>query len=179
MQKAFPEYKLTSFEANKQETTNKAAPVLKTAASCGEGQVSTMDYVSDLFVVLKHNMSAVIEYSKTRYHHNEIKRLTTSGERNAITIALAMNADGVRIINLQKRSLWPLRFSALNLSPILRCKFVNIVLAKFWLGRGETNWEIFWQIKENFCKTSTIEWNNCFWQVNFEIKLLVIDCVHH
>ena len=176
MQKAFPEYKLPSFKSIKQETTNKVAPILKTAASCGEGEVLTMDYVSDLLADLKNNMSAIIEYSNTRNPHKDIKIAPTFGESNVITIALAMNADGVRIINSQKRSLWPLWFSVHNLPPILRCKFVNIVLAKLWLGRGKHNWEIFFgQIKERFCQTSTFDWNNCSWQVNFEIKLLVVD----
>ena len=114
------------------------------AASFGEGQVLTLNYLSDLLAVLKHNLSAIIEYSNTRYHLKDIKTSPTSGESNVITIALAMNADGVRILNFQKRSLWPLWFSVLNLPPILHRKFVNIILAKLWNRRGEPNWETFW-----------------------------------
>ena len=62
-----------------------------------------------------------------------------------MTISLTMNSDGVRIVNSKKRSLWLPLLSVLNLPPILRCKFVNIVVAKLWLGQGKPDWEIFFR----------------------------------
>ena len=87
-----------------------------------------------------------------------------------------MNSDGVRIINSKKRSLWPLWLGILNLTPVLRCMFANINLAKLWLGRGKPDWNVFFsQIKESLQSESSIEWKGTFWEVNFVTKLLVAD----
>ena len=176
MKTAFPENKIPSFKSLKRDASRNVVSILKTSTSCGEGECISLDFVQDLLVVLKTNFPAISEYSSSRSPLKDVSVPQTFGSNNIMTISLTMNSDGVRIVNSKKRSLWPLWLSVLNLPPILRCKFVNIVLAKLWLGQGKPDWEIFFsEIKDRLSKDVSIEYNGISWNVVFEVKLLVAD----
>ena len=143
---------------------------------CGFGECATLDFLPDLCYVIKNNIAAISDYCATRDPRKDVVIPPTFGERNVMTISLAMNSDGVRIVNSKNRSLWPLWFSILNLPPILRCKFANIVLANLWFGRGKPNWKIFFdQVKEELDESVSIEYNNVMWTLKFDTKFLVAD----
>ena len=118
-------------------------------ANCGEGESSSLNFSSDLFHIIEINIKAITEYSLSRDAKIDIVIPPTLNAYNVMTISLAMNSDGVPMINSRKKTLRPLWLSVLNLPPTLRCMFVNIVLAKLWFGRGKTDWKVFAdQLKE-------------------------------
>ena len=145
-------------------------------SNCAEGECSSLVFSSDLFHIIKSNINAITEYSLSRDAQKDIAIPPTFNANNIMTISLAMNSDGVRMINSRKKSLWPLWLSVLNLPPTLRCMFVNIVLAKLWFGRGKPDWKIFFdQIKEGLDRRPAIEINGVSWTLMFEVKILVAD----
>ena len=176
MRTAFPESYVPSLKSMKRKADETVKLALKTTLSCGEGELITLDFKSDILLVLKRNLNSIYEYNSSRCPLKDVNIPAFFDSSNKITVSLSMNSDGVRIINSKKRSLWPLWLGILNLPPVLQCKFANIILAKLWLGRGKPDWNVFFsQIKETLQSESSIEWNGTLWEVNFVIKLLMSD----
>ena len=176
MKTAFPENKIPCFKSIKGKHLKRLSMVSEGIEVCGFGECATLDFLPDLCYVIKNNIAAISDYCATSDPRKDVVIPPTFGERNVMTISLAMNSDGVRIVNSKNRSLWPLWFSILNLPPILRCKFAYIVLAKLWFGRGKPNWQIsFDQVKEELDESVSIEYNNIMWTLKFDTKFLVAD----
>ena len=152
---AFPVPPQKSMKRKADETVKLA---LKTTPSCGEGVLITIDFKSDNLLVLKRNLNSIYEYNSSRSPLKYLNIPPFFDSSNKITVSMSMNSDGVRIIYSKKHSLWPLWLGILNLPPVLRCKFANIIFAKLWLGRGQPEWNVFFsQIKENEQSESSIE----------------------
>ena len=143
MRTAFPENYIPSLKSTKQRADETVNLALKTTLSCGEGELITLDFKSDILLVLKRNLNSMYEYNSSRGTLKDVNIPPVLDSSNKITVSLSMNADGVRIINSNKRSLWPLWLCILNLPQVLRCKFAHISHAKLWLGRGKPDWNVF------------------------------------
>ena len=173
---AFPEARIPTYKSKKKKFLQSVNSSHVSVSNCAEGECSSLDFSSDLFHIIKSNINAITEYSLSRDAQKDIVIPPTFNADSIMTISLAMNSDGVRMINSRKKSLWPLWLSVLNLPPTLRCMFVNIVLAKLWFGRGKPDWKIFFdQIKEGLDRRPTIEINGVSWTLMFEVKILVAD----
>ena len=176
MKTAFPENKIPGFKSLKRNHLKHLNLASNCIELCGFGECATLDFLPDLCYVVKNNIAAISEYCATRDPRKDVVIPPTFGEENVMNISLAMNSDGVRIVNSKNRSLWPVWFSILNLPPILRCKFANIVLAKLWFGRGKPNWKIFFdKVRETLNQSVSMEFNDALRTIKFDTKFLVAD----
>ena len=103
MQAAFPERKLPGFKSSRKQKSEHVNSVLRNINVCGDGKCSTLDSIADLLCVIEANIKAIFEFSTAHDPTKDNAIPPTFGTNNIITISLAMNSDGVRIVNSKKR----------------------------------------------------------------------------
>ena len=143
----FPEKNIPSFKAVKRETSITKSEQKIRCQPCANGQLWQLDFTRELKNIIVDNLKIFENYSSSTECENDLKLPPTfDPNRNTINIFLLMNSDGVRVINSNKQSLWPLCLAIANLPPVKRCMFRNIVLAQLWFGSGKPSWDVMFEV---------------------------------
>jgi hypothetical protein len=72
-------------------------------------------------------------------YKNNMKQYT----QNEIIISLNLNTDGASLTNSQSFSIWPVIATIVELDPITRESFRNIIILGIWLGKKKLKYDIF------------------------------------
>ena len=143
----FSEKNIPSFKAVKRETSITKSEEKIRCQPCANGQLWKLDFTKELKIIIDDNLKVFENYSSSTGCENDLKLPPTfDPNRNTINIFLLMNSDGVRVINSNKQSLWPLWLAIANLPPVKRCMFRNIVLARLWFGSGKPSWDVMFEV---------------------------------
>ena len=145
IRKTFPEKNIPSYKSVKRAhgiTEEKLRP-----KPCANGKLWRLEFIEELQNVVQGNIKGIEKYSISKQKGKDLKLPTTFNEaKREINVCLIMNSDGVKVVNSNKQSLWPVWLAVANLPPIKRCMIRNIVLAQLWFGSGKPAWDVVFEV---------------------------------
>ena len=142
IRKTFPEKNFPSYKTIKKRYTFSKKDEKLQSLDGAKWELWKLDFVSEIKQVVEDNFDEIWSFSASRNNETDLQLPAFFNEElESMRIFLLLNSDGVRIINSNKQSLWPIWFAIAKLPPIKRCMYRNIVLARLWFGRGKPNWD--------------------------------------
>ena len=143
----FLEKNIPSFKAVKRETSITKSEEKVQCKPCADRQLWQLDFTKELKNIIYANLKIFENYSSATECENDlILPPTVDPNRNTIKIFLLMISYGVRLINSNKQSLWPIWLAIANLPPVERHMFRNKVLARLWFGSGKPSWDVIFEV---------------------------------
>ena len=147
IRKTFPEKNIPSYKSVKRAHGITTAEEKLRSKPCANGKLWRLKFIEELQNVVQNNIKCIEKYSISKQIGKDLRLPTTFNEaKREINVCLIMNSDGVKVVNSNKQSLWPVWLAVANLPPIKRCMFRNIVLARLWFGSGKPAWDVVFEV---------------------------------
>ena len=147
IRKTFPEKNVPSYKSVERAYGLTTAEEKLRSKPCANGKLWRLEFIEELQNVVQDNIKAIEKYSISKQKGKDLKLPTLFNDaRREINVCLIMNSDGVKVVNSNKHSLWPVWLAVGNLPPIKRCMFRNIVLARLWFGSGKPAWDVVFEV---------------------------------
>ena len=133
IRKTFPEKNIPSYKSVKRAQGITTAEEKLRSKPCATGKLWRLEFIEELQNVVQDNIKFTDKFLISKQNGKHLKLPTASNDaKREINVCLIMNSDGVKVVNSNKQSLWPVWLAVANLPPIKRCIFRNIVLARLW-----------------------------------------------
>ena len=145
--------------------------------SYGSGDYWKLDFMTELVQVIEANIEQIENFSMLRDSDEDIPlKPCFNWESRSLKISINLNSDGVRIIKSSPKQLWPVWIAIVNLPPILRCSYKNIILVALWFGNNNPDWNVISSdISSDLRRKLSINYKNVSSKVSVEVILLVSD----
>ena len=144
---AFPEKNIHSYKSVKRAHRITTAEEKLRSKPCANGKLWRLEFIEELQNVVQDNIKAIEKYSISKQNGKNLKIPGAfNNAKREINVSLIVNSDYVKVVNSNKQSLWPVWLAVVNLPPIKRCMFRNIVLARLWFGSGKPPWDVVFEV---------------------------------
>lgn len=137
--------RIPSYKTVKRHLRSSVGQLCEDVIRNANGKWITLRFRDEITDIVSRYLKTIINYESWRLHGQDLI-LPTAIHSSSIRIFLILNSDGVRIVESNRKSLWPVWFGIANLPPRLRCAFNNIVLAGLWFGTGKPDWSVCFQV---------------------------------